>query len=271
MIRSDSVRAWIEGYAKAWETADVPGAAALFTADATYRSHILSRAHVGTDGIEGYWRRATGSQSDVEVQFGDPIVDEDRVVVEWWTQMTDEGADETVPGVLLLRFSGDDLCSALREYWHVADSRVEPYPQWGKLTDGDRDATEAAIRKWMRGYESAWRSLDPEAAANLYADEVVYRSHPFRDPARGRAGVLDYTRNAFESESDADPVFGEPLVSGSCAAVEYWTPVIEGGKAVTLAGCCILTFDADGPVVGSREYWFMEDGRHDPPPEWGWR
>jgi ketosteroid isomerase-like protein len=260
----------MEGYARAWEAADAPRAAALFTPDATYRSHILSRAHVGTDEIEEYWRRATESQSDVEVQFGDPIVDKDRVVVEWWTQMTDEGKDETLPGVLLLRFSGD-LCSALREYWHVADSGVEPYPHWGTLAGGDRDATETAVRKWMRGYESAWKSLDPEAAANLYADEVVYRSHPFRNPATGRAGVLDYTRIAFESESDADPVFGEPVVSGSCAAVEYWTPVMEEGKEVTLAGCCVLTFDVGGLVRESREYWFMEDGRHDPPPEWGWR
>lgn len=36
--------------------------------------------------------------------------------------------------------------------------------------------------------------------------------------------------------------------------------VMEEGKDVTLAGCCILTFDDDGLVVGSREYWFMEDG-----------
>jgi hypothetical protein len=270
MAGSSSVSAWLAAYAKAWESADASGAAALFTGDATYRSHIMSPPHVATDGIDAYWRRATSSQSHVEVQFGEPLLDRDRVVVEWWTQMTDEGTDETLPGVLLLRFSGD-LCSGLREYWHVEKSRIGPYPGWGTLSTGDRSSTETALHRWTHGYEAAWRSLDPEAAARLYAENVVYRSHPLRSPDAGRAGVLDYSRRAFATEADPDPSFGEPVITGSSAAVEYWTTLIEGGREATLAGCCILTFDRDGLVVSSREYWCEADGRREPPPEWGWR
>jgi ketosteroid isomerase-like protein len=270
MIESRAVSEWLNGYAGAWESADPRAAAELFTVDAGYRSHIMSSAHIGTDGIAEYWRHATSSQSDVEVHLGEPLVDGDRVVVEWWTQMTDEGAGETLPGVLLLRFSGE-LCSSLREYWHVGDTRVGPYPGWGEMTDGDQNSTRASVRRWARGYEAAWRSLDPEAAAALYADQVVYRSHPLHAPEVGRAGVLGYSRRAFGSEADPDPAFGEPVVSGSCAAVEYWTSLVEEGREATLAGCCVLTFSHDGLVEESREYWFLEDGRREPPPEWGWR
>ncbi len=41
------------------------------------------------------------------------------------------------------------------------------------------------------------------------------------------------------------------------------------GRWITLPGCLLLRFAADGRCEELREYWHVEDGRHEPPPGWG--
>ena len=58
---------------------------------------------------------------------------------------------------------------------------------------------------------------------DLYADECVHRSTPFRLPHYGRQGVRDYLTQAFADEQRFDEVgFGTPVVQGDRAWVEYW-------------------------------------------------
>jgi hypothetical protein len=39
---------------------------------------------------------------------------------------------------------------------------------------------------------------------------------------------------------------GRPFVDGSRVAVEWWTTMVDDGDEVTLPGCLLLTFEADG-------------------------
>jgi hypothetical protein len=264
------VDAWLDGYRRAWEQADTPAVLGLFTTDAGYRSHPLRPAHTGHDGIGAYWDRATADQQDVRVRFGDPIVDGDRVAVEWWTVMRAGGDPVTLVGCLLLAFAGDGRCRALRECWNVAEGLVDPPADWGRLDPG-RDGAGAAehARRWAEGYEAAWRAGDPEAAAALYAPDVHYRSEAFRDPHLGREGVLAYTRQAYATEADQDPRFGTPVASGASAAVEWWATTLEDGRPSTLIGTSLLTFAPDGLVATGRDYWFLDPGTHRPFEGWG--
>jgi ketosteroid isomerase-like protein len=76
---------------------------------------------------------------------------------------------------------------------------------------------EAGARAWIAAWDRAWRARDATKLAPVYADSVVFRSHPDRDPQR----PLDYARTAFaEEEDDLELWWGEPLVSGDRAAVE---------------------------------------------------
>jgi uncharacterized protein (TIGR02246 family) len=141
MAQDFDVARWIDRYARAWRERDADGVAELFTADATYRSHPLRDPHVGRDAIRAYWDRATKTQSDLDLRFGTPIVQGDRVSVEWWATMVDDdwdpaeatGPGVTLPGCLVLRFTPEGRCAELREYYNLALGERRGAPDgWGR-------------------------------------------------------------------------------------------------------------------------------------------
>jgi predicted SnoaL-like aldol condensation-catalyzing enzyme len=122
---------WLERYRIAWEEGDPEAAAALFTEDAVYRSSPFREPHLGQEGVRDYWVQATSSQNEARVRLGSPITEGNKVAVEWWATMRDDGAEITLPGTLFLRFAPDGRCEELRETWNVAEETVDPPPGWG--------------------------------------------------------------------------------------------------------------------------------------------
>lgn len=127
----------------------------------------------------------------------------------------------------------------------------------------------AAAARWATTWQRAWEALDVEAVADLYAPSVRFTSQPFRGVEAGRDGVRSYVAAAFAEESDVRAWFGEPVVEGERAAVEWWAALREAGEEVTLAGTSNLRFDGDGLVVEQRDTWNLAAGRLEPPPGWG--
>ncbi len=130
------------------------------------------------------------------------------------------------------------------------------------------DAGEAA-RKWRDVWSRAWSEHDIERIVSLYAEGTVFRSAPTREPHRGSSGVAEYATWAFEREESVEVRFGEPVVSGNRAAVEYWAIVRSKDKEETLAGISVLRFASDGRVEEERGYWMIEEGGQAPPDGWG--
>jgi ketosteroid isomerase-like protein len=130
-------------------------------------------------------------------------------------------------------------------------------------------STESAARWWAESWQSAWEALDVERVVALYAAAAVFSSQPFRTPYRGPAGVREYVAQAVAAEEEVRAWFGEPVVDGARAAVEWWASMRENGREVTFAGTSILRFGADGRVLEQRDTWNESDGRLDPPPGWG--
>ena len=123
---------WIQRYARAWETANSDEIVDLFTADAIYQSNVFREPYLGKESIRQYWQRVAGSQRNVKVRMGRPIIAQDRVAVEWWTTMIDPNDGEiTLPGCLLLRFRSDGRCEDLWEYWEIKSGIHEPPSGWG--------------------------------------------------------------------------------------------------------------------------------------------
>ncbi|GII66740.1 hypothetical protein Skr01_68250 [Sphaerisporangium krabiense] len=125
-----------------------------------------------------------------------------------------------------------------------------------------REAAERFTRTWERG----WAAHDAELIGALYAEDAVHRSMPFRPVHRGRAGVLEYIRWSFGAERAVDVRFGAPIVDGDRAFAEYRAFLVEsdGGKPVTLAGCVVVRFGADGLAAETRDYWHVSDGHQEP-------
>lgn len=124
--------------------------------------------------------------------------------------------------------------------------------------------TEAAAGRWRDTWERAWPAKDVDAIVALYSDEVPYRALVFREPEMGLAGVRRYLEENFGVEEDLECRFGEPVVDGDRAAVEWWASWLENGEPLTLAGSTFLRFNQDGLVVDHRDYW-NEVPRREPP------
>jgi SnoaL-like domain len=125
---------------------------------------------------------------------------------------------------------------------------------------------DEAVRAWIDGWIRGWPTEDVDAIASRYDPGEVYSSHPFRAPET----AASYLERAFGEERLLDAQFGEPVVAGDRAAVEYWAVLrAPDGDELTIAGASFLRFDDDGRVVSHRDYWDQTDGRRDPPPGWG--
>jgi hypothetical protein len=124
----------------------------------------------------------------------------------------------------------------------------------------------SAAKHWAEAYERAWRAGDGEAAAELYAQDCVFRSHPFRELEDARA----YMRRVVPEAAAPEVWFGEPVEQDDRAAIEYWALLVEpNGDESTIAGCHVIRFGEDSLVAEARDYWHLEAGHRAPPPEWG--
>ncbi|KOG43599.1 nuclear transport factor 2 family protein [Streptomyces resistomycificus] len=124
-----------------------------------------------------------------------------------------------------------------------------------------REAAERFVRVWERG----WAGHDVDALLELYAEDCVHRSMPFREPHRGRAELAGYLRRSFAEERVTDVRFSPPLVGpGGVAVAEFRVLATECGEPSTLAGCVFVRFDAAGAAVETRDYWHTVAGGREP-------
>jgi len=109
-----------------------------------------------------------------------------------------------------------------------------------------------AAENWRRTWARGWHAHEAAAILDLYAEEVFFQSHRFRDPQAPR----DYVEPTLAAEAWADCEFKEPVVDGDRAAVEWRAEVkLKDGVTEKLAGVSLLRFNADGLVVEQRDFW----------------
>jgi ketosteroid isomerase-like protein len=122
---------WLERYRRAWVEKDAAAARELFTPDAIYREQPFEPPFIGNEAVAGYWDRVTLNQRDIELRYGRPVAEGDRVAVEWWATLVNDDKPYTLAGEFLLRFADDGRCRELREYWSVKEGTHEPPAGWG--------------------------------------------------------------------------------------------------------------------------------------------
>ncbi|MFI7081748.1 nuclear transport factor 2 family protein [Micromonospora sp. NPDC049903] len=124
-----------------------------------------------------------------------------------------------------------------------------------------------AAQRWADAWATGWPAQDGERIVALQAEQGDHWASMFR-PCRGRAGLRAYVEECFGEETrPAEVWFGAPRVDGDTATVEYWAITYPYDQPVTLSGCSVVRFDADGLVTESRDYSHAKEGRIPPPTE----
>ena len=112
--------------------------------------------------------------------------------------------------------------------------------------------TRAAAERWREVWARGWRAQEAEEILALYAPEAYFQSHPFRKAQT----PADYIGPTLAEEESAECEFGEPIVDGHRAAVQWSAETkLKDGRIEKLAGVSLLRFDPEGLVVEQRDFW----------------
>jgi ketosteroid isomerase-like protein len=119
-LSTASLESWLTRYQQAWQQRDAAQAAALFTENASYQEMPFDAPKAGRAGIRDYWATVTADQRNINFKSQVVAVNGQTGVARWSASLTSaaSGARVELDGVFILKFDGN-LCSELREWWHV--------------------------------------------------------------------------------------------------------------------------------------------------------
>lgn len=123
--------AFIERYGRTWQAWDVEGFCELFSDDVVYVAHPEETV-VGASALRRYVEKEKAAQGSVRVRMGNPMVDGDRVMGEFWVQATNAEEQATIAGCLIAQLSRDGSCTHFREYWFDIQGHAQPFAGWGE-------------------------------------------------------------------------------------------------------------------------------------------
>lgn len=126
-ITHESVQAWLDAYARAWETYDADEIGALFSDDAEYRWHPADEPEKGRDAIVEGWLNPGGNASDRDApgtylgEYRPYAVDGHRAVAigtsTYWSDASRSKVERLYYNSWLLEFDDDGKCRSFTEYW----------------------------------------------------------------------------------------------------------------------------------------------------------
>jgi ketosteroid isomerase-like protein len=116
----------------------------------------------------------------------------------------------------------------------------------------------ADAQAWLDSYVAAWLSYDGDDIRALFAEDIVYRYHPYDDPIVGREAVVE----SWLGESDSD-VASTRDAPGTYSA--QYAPVAVDDDVVVATGTSSYRERPDGPIVRVYDNCFVmrfdNDGR----------
>lgn len=126
-LTHDAVKAWLDAYARAWETYDEADIAPLFAEDAEYRWHPADDPEVGRATIVEAWLNPGGNATSRDVpgtykaDLAPYVVEGNRAVAvgtcTYWTDPARSTVDRIYYNSWLLEFDDEGKCRSFTEYW----------------------------------------------------------------------------------------------------------------------------------------------------------
>src|SRR5262245_9059524 len=126
---------------------------------------------------------------------------------------------------------------------------------------------ESAVAAWLADYVAAWRSNDPETIGRLFAEDALYRYHPWAEPTPshvrgGEAIVASWLQEPDEPDS-WEAEYRPWLVSDDRAvavgASRYFAS--DGSVEGEFSNVFLLAFDAEGRCREFSEIYMKRPAR----------
>src|SRR5262245_34238311 len=114
--------------------------------------------------------------------------------------------------------------------------------------------TKEQVQAWVDAYVEAWRSYDADAIGALFGEDATYAYHPYDEPLRGRAAIVESWREEPDEEGSWEAAYAPLLVDGDRAAV---TGETRYSDSETFSNLFLLRFDDNGRCSEFVEY-FMQ-------------
>lgn len=124
------------------------------------------------------------------------------------------------------------------------------------------------VDRWLERYVEAWKTYDREQIAELFAEDVSYRYHPYDVPIIGRDEVVDSWlgegEHAGASTRDEpgtyDARYRAVAIDADVAVAvgtSTYRPEPAGPVTSTFENCFVMRFDAAGRCSEFTE-WYVE-------------
>ena len=121
---------FVSDYGRHWQAWNIEAFAGLFTDDTLYVAHP-DEVVVGREDLRRYLEKEHAEQGEVLVQMGEPMVDADQVMAEFWVTATNEGEEASIAGCIIARLDDSGQCTRFREYWFDLEGHRQPFDGWG--------------------------------------------------------------------------------------------------------------------------------------------
>ncbi len=113
--QTDRVRAWIDGYVRAWNSKDPADIGALFTEDAAYFTEPYSEPWRGREEIVRRWLDRKDEPGDTEFRWHPLTVNPEVAVVQGTTTYRDP--PRTYSNLWVIRLDAEGHCTEFTEWW----------------------------------------------------------------------------------------------------------------------------------------------------------
>lgn len=129
----------------------------------------------------------------------------------------------------------------------------------------------ADVDRWLAAYVAAWKSYDRDLIGALFADDVVYRYHPYDEPLRGRRDVVDSWlgegdhagASTRDEQGTYEAHYGTIAVDGDVAVATGTSTYLSepGGEiARVYDNCFVMRFDDTGRCREFTEWYIKRPG-----------
>ena len=122
------VRAWVDGYVRAWNSNDPAAIGSLFTEDAAYYTEPYSEPWRGRDEIVRRWLDRRDEPGEAEFRWQPLATSPELAVVEGTTVY--HNPPHTYSNLWVIRLDSEGRCSEFTEWWmqHPTDRPPTPDP-----------------------------------------------------------------------------------------------------------------------------------------------